>query len=1054
MKKKVIALIMIIPLIFLITLFSISQVASINANVPVSGIKITTQNDNGFIRLDMANYKSDYYMTARVEPSNAYDQKYAFGVSAVSQDEKLADVQIEQDGQLLVNSDGKAKITATSNDGGFTDSVILSVRSSKVLSVTPTVMRTDTSEPIELTMVETNHYAMTVNGGGYTFGKIIVPTELNDSDVRWSSSNVNVMDINTVTGRANAKISGASTITAVCENGLNGPITVTIDVTVNYLGGEAGLTIDGKENNFLVFAKGTNKIDFLLELETANPRLGISQMLTITTGNTNFVTAQEFKNLDSIGKRFKVTLTLMKGHPAEISFNITAPGQTAHGTLDVSFSEFDFNVYTSYHTSKDQTIYQKNGTSITYVVIGEPSEDGITYDWSLTGDGLEMTVDSTSAIATIKALKMGSYSLTVTALKDGTPVAGKTKTKTITVVRGVYSLEFLDNAKTYGLEDILAIGNKQYVESKDDFNDYHAQLGLNVQYDNGDVSAYTGSNSNSDILFSSSNSSILEPLVTQTDLLRATVKGDGKATMTATWKYAEYFNQKVSSSIVLRCVNKGSMVQNYLQLKKSTEKNYPVVLTSSVMLGWENMTVAELESESKLMDTDYDWTFYRNKDVVAGKQTITPPQIRYVMEFKNDVYGNGYTINANNFTMAQDRTGKPLLFKGPLDFVSSGTAAVKAQDNIVFLVRESDIIIDNVILKGCSDESLSNGENGIDLTKLNYTGTTLEISGSTTLVNSRVNNGRTVIRIFGGETTNGDPIVEDYKDVNLEEERLFAHIESCIISHGREFLVKIGSNRAVRAKDAPDMASFSPTQFRDKNGKYYKVYDNLNAKDEYFYDNYVITDVTLKDSVLATCGLFTIGMETHFSGSMLDGHAYFPDTWVNCASTSFASVLHLEGDIDFYDWKELAHVDSSTLIETTGDASEFLRLDINTMLEKVASYHAEYNDIIARRDDKKYVHGGIALYGGGYNYSCIDMSQMTTEALKNYEVNLSILAEGETDQNSTLYLQGTALPIAAGNQNFAFYMYNNDSITNYEHQQQKLQSNEAYILPVAPVPGD
>ena len=250
------------------------------------------------------------------------------------------------------------------------------------------------------------------------------------------------------------------------------------------------------------------------------------------------------------------------------------------------------------------------------------------------------------------------------------------------------------------------------------------------------------------------------------------------------------------------------------------------------------------------------------------------------------------------------------------------------------------------------------------------------------------------------------------------------------------------------------MASFSPTQFRDKNGKYYKVYDNLNAKDEYFYDNYVITDVTLKDSVLATCGLFTIGMETHFSGSMLDGHAYFPDTWVNCASTSFASVLHLEGDIDFYDWKELAHVDSSTLIETTGDASEFLRLDINTMLEKVASYHTEYKDIIARRDDKKYVHGGIALYGGGYNYSCIDMSQMTTEALKNYEVNLSILAEGETDQNSTLYLQGTALPIAAGNQNFAFYMYNNDSLTNYEHQQQKLQSNEAYILPVAPVPGD
>ena len=82
MKKKVIALILIIPLIFLCTIFSVGQVASILADIPVSGIKITTQSDEGFIHLDMAKYNADpdnfIYMQAQVEPANAKNQDYSF----------------------------------------------------------------------------------------------------------------------------------------------------------------------------------------------------------------------------------------------------------------------------------------------------------------------------------------------------------------------------------------------------------------------------------------------------------------------------------------------------------------------------------------------------------------------------------------------------------------------------------------------------------------------------------------------------------------------------------------------------------------------------------------------------------------------------------------------------------------------------------------------------------------------------------------------------------------------------------------------------------------
>ena len=42
MKKKIIALIMIIPIVFLIALFSVGKAAGVYADIPVTGIQITT----------------------------------------------------------------------------------------------------------------------------------------------------------------------------------------------------------------------------------------------------------------------------------------------------------------------------------------------------------------------------------------------------------------------------------------------------------------------------------------------------------------------------------------------------------------------------------------------------------------------------------------------------------------------------------------------------------------------------------------------------------------------------------------------------------------------------------------------------------------------------------------------------------------------------------------------------------------------------------------------------------------------------------------------------
>ena len=78
-------------------------------------------------------------------------------------------------------------------------------------------------------------------------------------------------------------------------------------------------------------------------------------------------------------------------------------------------------------------------------------------------------------------------------------------------------------------------------------------------------------------------------------------------------------------------------------------------------------------------------------------------------------------------SVTPDVSANASVFDGPLYFVSAGgVASVMAQDNIVFLVRTDGIVVDNVVLKGCKDESLYK-DGKFELSYLNYTGTTLEI---------------------------------------------------------------------------------------------------------------------------------------------------------------------------------------------------------------------------------------------------------------------------------------------------------------------------------------
>ena len=105
------------------------------------------------------------------------------------------------------------------------------------------------------------------------------------------------------------------------------------------------------------------------------------------------------------------------------------------------------------------------------------------------------------------------------------------------------------------------------------------------------------------------------------------------------------------------------------------------------------------------------------------------------------------------------------------------------------------------------------------------------------------------------------------------------------------------------------------------------------------------------------------------------------------------------------------------------DLSRYLEL----LLEK-----QQFNTIVHKQGDKTYVHGGIAMFGGGKNYGVFEAKNYTFKALNGYAIGLD-------DVNKH------ALAIAAGQEDFYFLL--NDTTTNGflpDDQARILNSTDAY----------
>lgn len=1016
MKKNVIALMLVLPLLFVFTVFSSGNVASLGVSVSVNGVEILNSPQNDTLHVDLASYNGDFTLDVKVTPENASDKKVSFVVEEVP-GSAFADVSVSEAGVVTAKSTGIARISAVTNDGGYRDSITVNVTSSKPYGMNVSLYGLNGEE--NLLTPTANGYTAQVTTGTYRYETSLYPEGYGvKAEVQ---SGFAVIDGNA--GTLLLPFDGETVVDFYYDNGAFGVIRKRVTLSVRQ-SSESGLTVNGEESCTLALEQGSTSCAFYVQ----------AQQSPVVKENAY---VQSFSVQQLQQNCYKVTVELSPASTDTV-LEVAVGDKTAF--VNVVYAEFAFSVRGDVAVTDDSAVVLA-GSPVTFYAVAEVAAENVTYLWS--GDGLQLDVVQDGASCTVTAAQAGSYSLTVTALKNGVAMDIYPVTLSVQAVVPVSSVQFKSVAS--GLAMQRAVAGYKYSGSSlvrnsftvDFFAYYNGQTVQNaLQY--------------MDVEY---DEKIADVEISQSGII-VTPKAKGEFTVSVRWKGNASFGTDVGAQVTLLCLPDAVAVSTSDQAFAASKAGLALVLENNVVLGTaEDGSVYSVEQRKAMMGTmqsTYNTQYYHN--VGQAEQA----KVNYVLEFRNDVYGNGYSINAMHFTAAKDSSGVSQIFRGPLHFVSYGqVASVAGQDNSAYLVRTDGITLCNVTLLGCSDETLSDGKGGYDLSALNETGTVLEVNADCSIINCRIRNGRNGVRIYGGNRQgNGYFIQSLTQNDGAWRHRADVTIEGCIISQAREFLVKIGSNRALQANSglSSDVNACVEPSLLDAQGKPYAVQTNDYLNDQYFYDTYVMTDVTLKDSVLETSGLFSVGIETNFAGAVLYAQqdSINFEGWPGTGGTSFPSVLRLEGDVRMYDWKDLSLVDSSTLIDS--EQSRF-KLNISAMLDYVCTNYSGtqygYEYIIDRKQNVNYVHGGIAFYGGGKNYSQLDVSGLDESLadLSVYPVNLNMLsgAEGETGE------QAEFLPLAAGTQDFRFYMYGSRSVNNVDKQLADQASGQKYSG-VKPVP--
>ena len=990
MAKKLILLLLIIPIVVMILLFAATQTLSNLVEVPVTGIEIIGTDE--FVYLDVDKEES-YTLEYTVYPTTAKNKDIS--VSAEAFNERPVpefDFAVE-DGKVTITpkSAGAARVVLTTVSGGFRDSIVVYADSTKLKGIESTITSSE---------IYVGHNAAILT----TF----LPENPSNTLLEYVSSDPDVAEVNS-NGVVFGRKKGTATITIISQ--YDRSITDTVTITVSNMD-EMDLGVSGGQMSTFQ-GKGSVpvsiKSDDKIALENLSYRIldesgnAIPETVIAAAFNINGTTVTldyEFKDADYVG-----TITI------EITF--THEDITITKSCDISKMleiEISFDVEGAFGIFAGMTALVPHTLT--------PVDAEVSYQVTTSNDNITATVNNNGNVV-ITAQKAGITEITLTATNVAYP--DQVKTAKVTVVVRPRNMTVTEAAKEYGIEKIFTIGGYEYTTTG---NLVASALGEKAFTLHFKTPTEAGAGFIENITW---HSSTPEVTIDKNGVISfANDTFVGEVQFWASFNYGGI--EEKTSTYTIRCVANGINVYSYVDLYRATKATeHQIVLHNDIKddFGYINGEVIYTE-----IDTTYDKTYYRN-DPEAGEA-----KVKILLEFRNDLYGNGHIINAHNVTYKITKTEENgvikrtldpnALFKGPLNFVmmsedNGATISVKAQDNICFALYEG-VTISNVELRGCDLEGDEDGNQ--DLVDLDYIGTTVEVLGdNVNIAYSRITNGRTVLRAFG--------------DIEDSTKKIHLNITNSVLSGAREFIMRIGSNRFVDGVDD----NISPNLPGDTKGEYNskKEYHTFTDEQKKAYDEkYINTFVTVKNSVFKDTGIFAIGMDSHFAGAALHNGrglgAVNPNfekylgKWYDLAKTSYGAKLYFEGEVELYNWKDLEDIDSSTLIKIEGVSAFDMELNLKEMVE-LASQKDVYKNILTPHKEKQYVHAGIAFFGGGKNYSIFDSEQEIS--LGRYEVSLDIVNQ-------------TILKIAAGNEDFYFFIYDKTSSFTPKMQEEKLADKSAY----------
>ena len=196
MSKKLILLMLCIPIIIMVGLFTTTKTVSMAIDVAVNGIEISSDK---FVYLDLDDREHKEQISYTIYPTNAKNKNVSFDVTQYSENSPKAELEITEDGYINPKTPGKSRVTITTADGGYNASLVVEVVASGLIDIKAT-SETDTLYVGEETKINV----------------VFEPDTVNDKVLTYSSSNPNVCMV--VGNRLRAIAKGEAIITVASES--------------------------------------------------------------------------------------------------------------------------------------------------------------------------------------------------------------------------------------------------------------------------------------------------------------------------------------------------------------------------------------------------------------------------------------------------------------------------------------------------------------------------------------------------------------------------------------------------------------------------------------------------------------------------------------------------------------------------------------------------------------------------------------------------------------------------------------------------------------------